>query len=145
MAVMQLADWQSLKKLDISMNWGDPSKMSSQLLFELESFCKEYGLLPFITSGCGGTHIEGSYHYQGLALDVMFPGVTLKELPDLLINVMRYNFTGIGMYSTWKYDGKHIGGFHLDVRPTKTKALWLRGAGDYLPMKFETIKKLFLD
>lgn len=131
-------------------NWGDPNGMARSVVMELDRMLADIKLPAQITYANCGEHVEGSYHYPVdtrpcLAIDFMFPTKKLKDIPDLLFEILRYNFTGIGIYNGWKLakDEPCIGGFHVDTRPTNRKALWLRSGQIYTALTFEEMVKLF--
>lgn len=116
--------WANLDHFGPNENWGDPTKMKSKFLRELDDY-REFIKRPiFISQGSQGTHAKNSIHYDGLAADILFPGTSLKDLPDLLLQATRFAFKGIGFYPYWNYHGDRIGGLHLDMRPTELVALW---------------------
>lgn len=138
-------EWQSLIHLKESMNWGDPARMNREFLWELERFVDFLKTDIFISCGTNKTHLENSQHDQGLAVDILFPGSELSELFDIYQDASRFKFTGIGVYPHWKYEGKQIGGLHLDFRTTKYRALWMGveedGKQQYIALTSSNLKK----
>lgn len=95
-----------------------PEKMSHDFLYRLDSF-REYLRVPmFVTSSSGGSHSPTSFHYKGLAADIIVPEQK-GSLAALWLMAERFDFTGIGIYPEWEYNGKKCGGLHLDYRPMK--------------------------
>lgn len=108
-------------KPDSSDVWGDPSKMSRDLLVKLDDLRDHLGSPLKVTSGFRIK--EGSQHANGFAVDVIAP--TLEwNLHDFYLQAERFGFNGIGVYPHWKINGKVIGGLHLDIR-TGTSARWM--------------------
>jgi len=125
MKTMTLADWASLEHFKPTEAWGDPHRMSSDLVRELEAFREFIDTEVFILCGTQGVHSVNSQHYSGNAVDIIFPGEPLDALPDLLLASLRFDFVGIGIYPHWSIHGHVRGGLHLDQRPGLVKALWL--------------------
>jgi hypothetical protein len=123
--LMTLEDWERVKHFKMTDAWGDPNKISKDLVTELESYREFIGKPMLVTSGCGGAHLDGSQHYEGLAVDLVFPGAKPADLLDAIIAALRFKFTGIGIYPYWKCKGERVGGMHLDVRAAQTKHLWM--------------------
>lgn len=145
-------DWGKLKFLGGPRhNWGEKERIDRQVILTLDLALGEVGSPCLVTCGTSGKHIEHSLHYEGKALDIMFPDLQLQDLPDLFYIFCRYAaFNGIGMYSEWRMDlgpgigqPPKIGGFHLDVRPTTRKALWIKHEGPYLGFTTENLKPFF--
>lgn len=141
-ALMAATDWEGLHVLERWQHWGEWRHMSRDLIIQLDSFCYQNQLRPLITSGTQGQHSPNSWHYKGRAVDVMFPGVALWELPKKVFKVaLHYDgFTGLGIYNEWRLmvGAKPIGGMHFEresdeLLPLKKK-VWLRTSeGDLAP------------
>lgn len=142
-------DWEKLKFLTGPRhNWGEKEKIDRQVILTLDLALGEVKSPCLVTCGTGGAHVENSFHYEGKALDIMFPDLRIDALPDLFYIFCRYAaFNGIGLYSQWRLSQMattpKIGGFHLDVRPTTRKALWIRHEGPYLGFTSENLKRFF--
>lgn len=95
-------------------NWGDPSKISPQLLLKLDKLREKLGSRLIVTSGYRSDN-PNSQHYYGHAADIMFPD-TQEDLFDLWLLAERVGFNGIGIYPHWKYQGVALGGLHVDLR-----------------------------
>lgn len=128
--------------------WGDADAMHEPLLRELDSL-RTYLRLPIIiTCGTQGFHAKNSWHFKGRAVDFIIPVQGISAL-DITFSVFRFNFTGIGVYSSWKYQGKTVLGFHVEIAdpiPNK-RALWLSindqfARQSYVQMNEENFKKL---
>jgi uncharacterized protein YcbK (DUF882 family) len=120
-----------------SDKWGDPEKIDPLLLYSLYSLRKAIGLPIHIHCGTQGKHVEGSFHYNGLAVDVHIG----KDVPvlDQYLMVEKYNlFTGIGLYPDWNNPG-----LHLDIgRGTKRPARWVKKNGVYnFNWNYKTLRK----
>lgn len=118
-------DWKRIKGFQKSEPWGDPDKIKPELIEALVEFRKFIGRSVVIHCGTQGTHVAGSYHGLGMAVDLHVPGMALT---DQFIAASRFPaFMGIGLYPRWNNPG-----LHLDIRPTKIRALWWRdGSGIY--------------
>ena len=66
-------------------------------------------------------HSEMSYHYRGLAVDIII--CSLMRLREQWTYIRTAGFEGIGIYPNWKYK-IYSGGFHLDLRDIPQ--LWRR-------------------
>lgn len=115
--------WSKLKYFKKTENWGSPNKISEDLLLELDRARGFIGERMIITSGTQGVHTVESYHYQGLAVDFVTPD-SVSWL-NFFISLSRFSFKGIGYYPDWYFDGKKVGGFHVDLRPTLKRAYWI--------------------
>lgn len=111
---MKLIDWSVLKYFKpygTSDNWGDVEKLDAVLLMKVDDLREFVGSPIHITSG----YREGDVkeHGHGLALDIICPAIPLL---DFYLAAERFGFTGLGVYSHWKWDGIVTGGLHTDVR-----------------------------
>ena len=70
----------------------------------------------YVSSGTGGEHKEGSFHYKALAVDILIVNPQ-RSLFEYYLDAERFNFSGIGVYPHWKYGDAQVGGLHLDRRP----------------------------
>lgn len=138
-------------------NWGDPDAIADYLLLRLDDFRRHIGVPIYVLHGTGGVHSAASYHYVkngACAVDIAIPEYPLTPI-DLLIDVFRFDFTGVGFYPDWKFRGQKAKGLHLDCRPLmwdsdKTKNFrenrWMgvrnpEGKQIYLPLNFENVDK----
>lgn len=62
-----------------------------------------------------GSHTKNSFHYQNLAVDLVFPEYK-GSLFSLYLIVERFGFIGIGLYPKLKFEGKNFSSIHLDMR-----------------------------
>ncbi len=76
-------------------------------------------------------HSNTSLHYPGRAIDLVAPGFD-GTLLDLFIAATRF-FGGIGVYPDWRYNGRKVGGLHVDDRDEP---------GFWLGIRSKTKKKL---
>lgn len=150
-------DWKSCKVIQLNSrddkhNWGEIGKIDRSVIKTLDMFASSTGNRVRVTCGSGGKHVDGSYHYPtasrlGVALDFMLPNLKRRELPDVLIHLLKFPFGGIGIYSEWKLSPELpcIGGFHVDMRPQSVKALWLKGSeGGYQGVTLANLRKWFV-
>lgn len=102
----------------------------------------------YITSGFRPQD-KGSQHALGIAVDVVVPAYAGRLL-DLYLAAERYAvFTGIGVYPYFQFNGKVVGGLHLDCRDLgdipKAGARWMgigRGNGNtYTTLDSANLKK----
>lgn len=119
---MSPEEWQGIRFFDPDEAWGDASRIHLSLISRLDRARAHIGLPFIITSGTQGIHSPGSEHYKGRAVDFVVertPGVTLC---DVLLDLLRFDFTGVGIYPHW-FGG---GGFHVEHVPgVEKKKLWM--------------------
>lgn len=109
-------------------NWGDPDAISEEHLFRLFDLRNYLNVPIYVLHGVKSSgHSKASQHYPrankngkivGTATDIVIPDYPLTIF-DLLNDVSRFGFTGIGYYPHWHFDNKVIGGLHLDSRDLK--------------------------
>jgi len=109
-----MVDWDKLRHFK-KHEFVGPQKMKESFLLRLDGFRDHIKSPIFISYSTNGTHSENSQHYKGLATDNLFPKWE-GSLFGLYLMAEQFNFTGIGVYPDWEYDGKVIGGLHLDSR-----------------------------
>lgn len=146
---MSDSDWSKLKYMTKKDNWGDPAKMSKNLVYNLENLRIFVGkpltlTCPAYTPGNG--HSQNSQHYFGNAADWTVKGLSIL---NMYILAERFNFTGIGLYPN---NGNPF--VHTDVRETdcmNVQCRWIAvpggsGAGGwtYLEMSEENLRKYCL-
>jgi len=136
-------DWKNVKYFSPQENWGNVDQISYPLILELDAFRHKINTPIFISCGTQGKHENGSYHYQGLALDILFPEKEKKDIPNLFLLALKFKFNGIGIYTDWQYKNKVIGGMHIDFRPTPQRATWIGTNGSYLGVDFQSLYHLF--
>lgn len=132
-----------------SEDWGDADAMHEPLLRELDKLRTYLSLPIIITCGTQGFHAKNSWHFKGRAVDFIIPNTQGKSSLDLTFDVLRFGFTGVGVYSSWKYQGKQVLGFHVEIAEPKPqqKKLWLSildqfARQSYVAMSEENFKKL---
>jgi len=109
-------DWATLKYFkatSITDKWGDPTKMDPFLMKYLDEFRDCVGTPLVVTSAYRKG--DPGQHGLGKAVDVIAPQWG-GSLFDLYLLAERFGFTGIGIYRDWLYNGKRLGGLHLDTR-----------------------------
>jgi len=122
-------------------NWGNADMMNHDLLFELDALRKDVGSRIIISYGTQGKHSKNSQHPRGLAVDVMCPAINIF---DFYLHAEQFNFTGLGIYSDWRFSGMKVGGLHLDLRslpPHFSGARWVCCAGKYYALTGSNLKK----
>jgi len=97
--------------------WGDPTKMSLDLLLNLDHLRAKIGSPIYVTSGYRAQSrfgVNDSEHLRGKAVDVVCPAL---QLMDFYLAAERIPaFHGIGIYPDWMWDSRVVGGLHLDIR-----------------------------
>lgn len=148
---MTKEDWSHLKYFSPSEAWGDPLKMDFKLLWILDCFRAHMGRKIVVTCGTQGNHVKNSQHYVGKAVDIVIETEGVSKL-DILFNVFRFPFTGIGVYPEWKCRGMVSPlGFHFDCRDVAslprgiTQATWIgvpeNGATRYYELNEANLRK----
>lgn len=125
--------------------WGDPSKISRELLLKLDELRTNTGNPIFVTSGFRTKGLNGitvSQHMVGKAADIVCPALSLKTL---MVLAEKVGFNGLGVYPEWKWGSKTVGGLHLDVRDHKARWMGVPVPGDhgeiYIALNEENLKK----
>jgi len=118
---MTIASYNTLKHFS-QTEFPDPLMMDQDLMFKLDAMRDTVGL-PFIIHASYATegHSPDSTHYQGLAIDGHFEG--LSAVDQYLISE-EWNWNGLGFYVAWNFPG-----IHVDVRilaPYEKAARWWR-------------------
>ena len=130
---MKATDWDIIDHFGPHENFGDPEKISYEMMLRADIFRARSDLSFIILCGTQGKH-KGKTHGQGIALDGYAKGI---DLLDMYIAAERSGFIGIGLYD-W--------GIHLDIR-TGDPARWVRidyedAPSEYLAMNAVNIDKL---
>ena len=127
---MTPTEWSRVQYFTMHEAWGDPDKMDRELVGYLDEFRHFLGIPIMVLCGTQGTHKANSQHPFGKAVDVAVPEWD-KHLLDLMLAATRFPFRGVGIYPDWVYNGKRVGGLHLDTRdlsgayPRVHKAFWM--------------------
>jgi hypothetical protein len=111
---MKDQDWKKLKHFNKS-EFNHPEKMDLEHLIKLDKMRQNIGFPIIVTSDYRAN--DSGTHGEGLATDVIFPTRDLSDLYYLYCEAERHNFSGIGIYPHWHYNGIILGGLHLDSRP----------------------------
>lgn len=114
--------WDRLKYFKPNENWGDPDLMDPDFLEKLDDFRHFLGHRIYVVCGTQGRHVDNSYHYQGLAADIIPVRSPTSTLCDSYLAAERFCFGGVGIYPHWNFDSRQLGGLHLDDRPLKMDA-----------------------
>jgi uncharacterized protein YcbK (DUF882 family) len=140
------ADWKKIRHFTAGEPWGDVSKIDFRLVYLLDRY-RHYRHKPiYVTCGTQGKHALNSQHYVGRAVDIV---IDSEDDVDEILMVMRFPFTGIGVYPEWRHPAcKNPLGLHLDVREvdaTIARAQWIglpgTGGTNYFPLNSDTLKK----
>ncbi len=141
--------WEHIRffKPDGPDNWGDPNLIYPDLVIETDELRARLDTPVLVTSGSGGEHAENSKHYpknnlDGLchAIDVVLPKLPLSSTPWALCNVMRFNYTAIGVYTDASYNGVAVPCFHLEkIEGDWPRRFWARHEGRYEALSFTRI------
>ena len=110
-------------------NFGNEVLISDDLLLKLDDFRHYVGVPVIVTHGVKTSgHNPNSFHYPRMddndvqigacAVDVVLPTYNYGPY-NLLLDALRFGFTGLGFYPHWKFRGRQVGGLHLDARPLK--------------------------
>ncbi len=143
---MKAPEWNTIEHFKPTENWGDPNKINYNLVRALDKFRAMVDTPIYISSGTGGKHKPNSAHYEGHAVDILFPKKTKADLLDLYIAASRFSeFTGIGVYPGWYFYNKNIGGLHLGNRHEPHRKLWMgvkvESTVDYIGLTAENLKE----
>ena len=80
----------------------------------LAAMHQNFGAPITLTSTTNGQHADGSYHYQGKAVDVSIAGMDGPTITKLIDSARAAGFTGFGL------GGTHL---HIDMRPSNGAAV----------------------
>lgn len=134
---MNKEQWDTIKYFSPNEKWGDPNKMSYELLILLDNL-REYLDKPIIIH-CGyEDRKNSSYHCKGMAVDCHCSNINLL---DFYTEASRFSFGGIGVYPWWNKPG-----LHLDVRREDNiiyRSLWGSTADKiYVPLNSSFLKDI---
>jgi len=133
--------YDELKYFSRREKWGDPDKMNSELLYELDALRGDVKSPIIISCGTQGKHSKLSRHPFGEAADILCPALNIFEF---YLHAEQFNFGGLGIYVDWRFDGTVVGGLHCDIRslpPYFSGARWLCCAGKYYAFNMTNLKK----
>lgn len=104
----------------------DPNRVAPDLVRLMDAVRSEAGVPIHIHAAWSlSGHGAGSLHGQGRAVDFHFaPG--LEPAAEFAL-LAAFGFGGIGLYPEWR--PRH--GWHVDLRPGKTRLFWVRSDGRY--------------
>ncbi len=129
-------NWHKIKHFTPKENWGDVSKISPVLVYQLDDL-REYVGKPvhihkyaYETTG----HKQNSYHGMGAATDGHIEGLSLLE--QFLALTRFFGEHGIGLYTWWNNPG-----FHVDVRPYPARWASVK-KGEYISLNEDFIRKI---
>lgn len=134
--------WKQIRYFPIDSKidkWGDPLKMSSNLVFTIDAFRHYVGRPVYVH--CGWELRDTGWHPSGNAVDCHVKGMSLV---DQFLAASRFDrFNGIGIYKYWRNPG-----LHLDDRPHRLKrdidARWIcLRKGEYVSLNANNFIKLF--
>lgn len=139
-----MTDWSKIKHFKRTESWGDADRMNPDLILALDEFREKLGQSILVTCGTQGKHVDKSLHYEGKAVDIVFPKNSVDLLFDAWFLALRMDkFKGIGLYPRWMCNGKYVGGLHLDMREGPL-ALWMGTPGklgtEYFPVNKKNLK-----
>lgn len=130
---MTKEEWLRIKHFKSSEQWGNFKIMSYDFIKELDRFRAYIANKMIVTAGFDSTkkkHSPNSQHYNNPCKCADFVLPTYPYHPsDLIIDALKFNFTGIGLYFNHKYKGKPALGLHLDQRylsKNEVVKTWLR-------------------
>lgn len=110
---MTPSEWKRIRYFGPKENWGDSSLMLFSFVSLLDAFRDFVGFPIVVSKGTQGEHVQTSLHYCGKAADIVFPGKAVSDSFDLFIAASRFDFTEIGIYVGWDYQGNPAAGMHL--------------------------------
>lgn len=142
---------------DSNDNWGDPDAISDEHILRLDDFRHFIGVPIIVTAGVSHSgHSKRSFHYKengACATDQVIPDYEGTPF-DLIMDALRFGFHGLGYYPHWRYNGKKVGGLHLDCRPLQwdsdftqnyRQSRWMGVMRDgkqvYIPLTYQNLKK----
>ncbi len=135
---MTKEQWEQIKCFSPKEKWGNPCKMSFELLKRLDAL-REF-VAHRIIIHCGYSrsgHTGNSQHYLGRAVDFHIENMSLI---NQYLAAERFMFTGIGIYPDWNNPG-----LHCDVRYKSNESpqdRWVKLNKKYVPLTENVIKKI---
>ena len=131
-------EWKQIKHFRPNENWGDPERMSFELLKRLDAlreFCSHRIIIHrgYAVNG----HTKNSQHYLGRAADLRIVGVSLI---NQYLLAERFNFGGLGVYPEWSNPGLHCDVRHKDHEEAQDR--WVRIRGQYRVLTEAILRKI---
>ena len=109
--------WKKVRYFSPEENFGRPFWMCSSLIFGIDKL-RDFIGKPIIVT-CGWEKRDMGYHPLGKAVDLICP---FLHPVDFFLAASRFDiFNGLGLYSWWSYEGRKVGGIHVDVRPKERR------------------------
>ncbi len=100
--------------------------MSHSLLLAADDYREFIRTEILVLCGTQKEHTRFSKHPKGEAMDVTFLSRGDTPLFELFLAAFRFGFTGVGIYPHWTYNGKQVGGLHLELTEGETpRKMWL--------------------
>jgi len=118
--IAQYKHWDDVRHFEAWEHFGDASKMNLSFMARLDFLREVADRAILINAGwaeSGHSHSE-SFHYSGMAADLVIVQATLQEMFQLAVLC---GFRGIGIYPYWNKPG-----IHVDIRPWEHIATWMR-------------------
>jgi len=132
-------EWKQIEHFSPNENWGDPERMSLELLRRLDAL-REFSGHPVIIH-CGyatSGHSGNSQHYLGKAADLHIVGVSLV---NQYLLAERFNFGGLGLYPEWKNPGLHCDVRYKGIEEPQSR--WIKTRGQYRILTEDTFRAIF--
>ena len=124
----EVSDHYKLKSFNVADTEFEINKLSKRLFDMLQLLRDKINAPIIINSLTDGSHVAGSYHYKGQAID-MHCGDQRIHPNKIFQEALTLGFKGIGWYPEWRWPG-----FHLDIGDRKSTKVWRKVAGVYRPI-----------
>lgn len=113
-------DWDRVRYFR-KKEWGDdPEKVVPELVFLLDGIRARSGVAVVVHQAFARSdHSARSYHYQGLAVDFHFTGLSARHQFEILDGFEEPG--AMGWYPHWNNPG-----WHIDLRENATRLYWHR-------------------
>ncbi len=90
-------------------------KLDASFKKRVEAFVTYLNAKAIVAYSHDGSHTKNSFHYENLAVDIIFPEYK-GSLFSLYLIAERFGFIGIGLYPKLKFEGRNFPAIHLDER-----------------------------